>query len=60
MLKKLLEQRGTRLTKEEFETICEMVTDDIKFNRIGFKKCTNLNEILKIIERSINVLKSCE
>ncbi|KEI01587.1 hypothetical protein [Clostridium botulinum] len=58
MLKAILERRFNRhLTKEEFEVIAEMVTDDIKFNRINFKKCTSLHEVLNIAEISLFILK---
>lgn len=56
MLKKLLEKRiGQTLTGEEFAYICIMATDDIKFNRIGFKKRTSLDCALDIVEISANV-----
>lgn len=42
MLKKLLEERGINLTKAEFGVVMEIVTDDIKFNRISFKKMYKL------------------
>lgn len=59
MIRKLLEKRGIFLTNEEFAIVMEITTDDIKFNRIGFKKCTGLNYILDIAERSASVFKRC-
>lgn len=48
MLKKLLEGRVGHLSNSEFSIICEIVTDDIKFNRISFKKRTSLDHVLDI------------
>ncbi|MBA4509167.1 hypothetical protein H1057_14120 [Clostridium sporogenes] len=59
MLKKLLEERGINLTKEEFAIICEITTDDIKFNRINFKKCTSLEHVLDVAIRSADIFKRC-
>lgn len=59
MFKKLLEERGINLTKEEFGVVMEIATDDIKFNRICFKKCTSLSYILEIAIRSANIFKRC-
>ena len=50
MLKKLLEGRVGHLSNSEFSIICEIVTDDIKFNRISFKKRTSLDHVLDIAE----------
>lgn len=55
MLKKLLGERGVILTKE----LSEAVIQDIKFNKIGFKKCTSLEELLIISERCDMALKRC-
>ncbi len=59
MLKKLLEERGINLTKAEFGIVMEIVTDDIKFNRINFKKCTSLDYVLDIAIRSASIFKRC-
>lgn len=59
MLRKLLERRVGQLSNSEFAAICEIVTDDLKFNRIGFKKCTSLSYVLYIAERSAAALKRC-
>lgn len=59
MLRKLLERRVGKLSNSEFATICGIVTDDLKFNRISFKKCTSLNYVLDIAERSAVALKRC-
>ncbi|AUM89196.1 hypothetical protein RSJ21_09195 [Clostridium botulinum] len=59
MFKKILEERGINLTKAEFGIVMEIVTDDIKFNRINFKKCTNLDYVLDIAIRSASIFKRC-
>lgn len=51
MFKKLLEKRvGQPISDSDFREILIMATDDIKFNRIGFKKHTNLKKALVIAE----------
>lgn len=59
MLKKLLEERGINLTKAEFGVVMEIATDDIKFNRISFKKRTSLDYVLDIAIRSADIFKNC-
>ncbi|AUN22286.1 hypothetical protein RSJ22_12910 [Clostridium botulinum] len=59
MFKKLLEERGINLTKAEFAIICEITTDNIKFNRINFNKRTSLNYVLYIAARSSDIFKRC-
>lgn len=59
MLRKALERRGIYLTDEEFTIVMEITTDDIKFNRIGFNKCTSLDYVLDIAEKSASVFKRC-
>lgn len=59
MLRKLLEKRGIYLTDAEFAIVMEITTDDIKFNRISFGKCTSLNYVLDIAERSALVFRKC-
>ncbi|GCD13171.1 hypothetical protein [Clostridium tagluense] len=60
MSKKLLEQRlGQTITDAEFKIIMEIATDDIKFNRIGFKKYTSLNYVLDIAAKSASIFKRC-
>lgn len=55
MLKRLLGERGVVLTEE----LSIAVIQDIKFNKIGFKKCTSLEELLTIVERCDMALKRC-
>lgn len=54
----MLEQKlGQPVTIEEFTEIMKFSTDDIKFNRIGFKKKTDINEMLNIAAIGSVVLK---
>ena len=57
MLRKLLEQKGTKLTDSEFATVMEMTTDDIKFNNTTFGKKTSLIEVLDVAERSADIVR---
>jgi hypothetical protein len=50
MLRQSLEKRGIYLTDEEFAIVMEITTDDIKFNRVSFKKRTSLDHVLDIAE----------
>ncbi|MBO0572782.1 hypothetical protein FDF50_16595 [Clostridium botulinum] len=59
MFKKLLEERGINLTKAEFAIICEITTDNIKFNRLSFKKCTSLDYVLDIAVKNSSIFKRC-
>ena len=60
MSKKLLEQTiGQVISDAEFAIIMEIATDDIKFNRISFKKYTNLNYVLDIAAKSAEIFKRC-
>lgn len=59
MLKKSLEERGINLTKAEFGVVMEITTDDIKFNRINFKKRTSLEHVLDVAIRSADIFKRC-
>jgi len=60
MSKKLLEQIvGQLITDEEFAIIMEITTDDIKFNRIHFKKYTSLDYVLNIAAKSTEIFKRC-
>ncbi len=59
MLKKLLEEKGIKITKVEFEELMEAVAEDIKFNNIMFKKRTTFREFMDITLRTATVLKRC-
>ena len=60
MFRQALENRVGPLTNVEFEIICEIVEDDLKFNRIRFKKLTNLNYVLGIAVSSSIVFGKAE
>lgn len=57
MLRDLLEKRVGQLSNAEFRAIMQITEDDIKFNRINFKKLTSLDYLLDIAERSTSVFK---
>jgi hypothetical protein len=59
VLRKLLEKRIGQLSNAEFAVIMQITEDYIKFNRVGFGKCTSLNYVLDIAERSASVFKVC-
>lgn len=59
MIKKLLQDNGIVTNDLEFEEVMDIVTDDIKFNRINFNKRTNKIELIEIAERSLHTLRRC-
>ncbi|AJA42558.1 hypothetical protein phiCT453B_06 (endogenous virus) [Clostridium phage phiCT453B] len=59
MIRKLLEDNGIITNDLEFKKVMDIVTDDIKFNRINFDKRTNKIELIEIAERSLNTLRRC-
>ena len=59
MIRKLLEGRVGPLSNEEFATIAEMATSDLKINRVGFRKCTSLNYVVEIAVSCSQAFKSC-
>lgn len=59
MLRKLLESKGFKINDEEFESIMCMVTEDLKFNNITFKKRTSIEEVLAIAQMSAIALRRC-
>jgi len=52
MVRKILERSVGVLTDSQFAIVCEIATDDIKFNRINFKKYSNLDYVMEIAVRS--------
>lgn len=50
MLYRWLEELKLTTTNEEFEEILKMTSDDIRFNRIRFNKCTNAKKFIEIAE----------
>ena len=59
MLRKSLQNKNIHLTDEEFAIVAEIATDDIKFNRIGFNKCTSLEYVLSIATKSALIFSKC-
>lgn len=59
MFREVLEKRGLHLSNSELSEVMSIVTEDIKANRIGFKKYTNLEYVLEIIIISASVFKRC-
>jgi len=59
MIRKLLEQKVGKLSNAELAVIMEITTDDIKFNRVGFRKCTSLDYVLDIAVKSALIFKKC-
>lgn len=59
MIKKLLQDNGIVTNDLEFEEVMDIVTDDIKFNRINFGKKTNKIELIEIARRSLNTFRRC-
>lgn len=58
MIRKLIETCENKMTDEEFKETMEIATEDIKFNRILFKKRTSLENIVAISKRSYKVVKN--
>jgi len=59
MLRKKIESRVGHLSNEEFAIVCEIATDDLKFNRVNFKKCTSFDYVIDIAVKCSTVFKSC-
>lgn len=59
MLRKLLESKVGHLSNSEFSIICGIVTDDLMFNRVNFKKCTSLTYVIDISVRCAQVVRKC-
>lgn len=59
MFRGMLEKKVGQLSDAEFAAIAEIVTDDLKFNRINFKKSTSLEYTLDVAVISAMILKKC-
>ena len=59
MVRRKLEKIVGCLSNEEFAIICEIVTADLMFNRVNFKKRTSLNYAIDIAVKCTNVFKRC-
>jgi hypothetical protein len=60
VIRKILENRVGLLSNAEFEIIAGIVTDDLMFNRVKFKKLTNLNYVIDIAVRCSEVFRRCK
>lgn len=47
-------------TKEEFEEVLKIATEDIKFNNIGFKKLTKAEDLKLLLDRSLNLVRNVQ
>lgn len=59
MFEKALAKKGIHLSKQQLAVVLEIVTDDIKFNRISFKKRTSFDYVVDIAAKSATVLGRC-
>lgn len=57
MIRQILETNGYKMTDDEFIETMKITTDDIKFNRLGFKKRTSICNIISISKLCYKVLK---
>ena len=57
MLRKLIESVAGPLTDAQFKVLTLMLDEDIKFNRIHFKKRTSIQDLLGIAKISINLIR---
>lgn len=60
MIREILENQGVVLSDIEYKEVLMATTEDIKFNKIGFKKRTTYKEFLNITLRTATVIKRCE
>ena len=59
MLRKALESRIGHLSNSKFAIVCGITEDDLKANRVNFRKCTSLNYVLDIAIRATAIFRSC-
>ncbi|MGK0466662.1 MAG: hypothetical protein ACJAX4_001951 [Clostridium sp.] len=59
VLRKSLESKVGHLSNTEFAIVCEITGDDLKANRVKFKKCTSLDYVLDIAVRATKIFRSC-
>lgn len=60
VLQKLLESCVGPMTQSEIKETLDLVTSDIKINRIGFKRRTSLRDTVEIALMSLRILKRTE
>ncbi|MEG2918840.1 MAG: hypothetical protein RR851_13005 [Clostridium sp.] len=44
-------------TKEEFEEVLIIATQDIKFNNVGFKRLTKAADLIAVCKCSLNLVR---
>lgn len=60
MLKQVLEGKGIVVKSDkELEEILKAATEDIKFNNIGFKRKTSLQDVVNIALITATTLRRC-
>lgn len=47
-------------TKEEFEEVLKIATEDIKFNNIGFNKLTKQEDLKVLLDRSLILIRGVQ
>jgi hypothetical protein len=57
MLRKLIESVAGPMSDTQFKALTLMLDEDIKFNRIHFKKRTSSQDLLGIAKISINLIR---
>ena len=57
MLRKILELDLDSMTDSEFREILDLVTSDIKTNRVNFGKRTSLSDVVEIAEICFGALQ---
>lgn len=57
MLKQLFKDGGIEINDQEFKEILQIITDDIRENRIRLGKRTSLEQVITIAIRAYDVMK---
>lgn len=57
MLKQLFKDGGIEINDQEFKEILQIITDDIRENRIRLGKRTSLEQVITIAIRAYGVMK---
>lgn len=50
----------SKASKEEFEEVLKIVTQDIKFNNIGFNKFTKTEKLKELLDRSLILVRGVQ
>ncbi|MEG0133070.1 MAG: hypothetical protein RR851_10335 [Clostridium sp.] len=57
MLFDFLKELKATTTKEEFEEVLIIATQDIKFNNVGFKRLTKTADLMAVCKCSLNLVR---